>query len=70
MIEVVVYLGVISGKFLEYCTTFKLLHRSFSSSKWQVRIFASVVGPASTKAVYPQRQFHEKRHRKMVTYPL
>jgi len=49
VIEVVVYLGVITGKFLKHCTTFKLLHRSFSASKWQVRIFASVVGPASTK---------------------
>jgi len=25
MIEMVVYLGVITGKFLEHCTTFKLL---------------------------------------------
>ena len=47
MVEVVVYLGVITGKFLKHCTTFKLLYRSFSSSKWPVRIFASVVGVLS-----------------------
>ena len=47
MIEVVVYLGVITGKFLEHCTTFKLLHRPFLSSKWQVRIFTQIVCPAT-----------------------
>jgi hypothetical protein len=36
MIEVIVYLGVITGKFLEHRTTFKLLHRPFLSSKWQM----------------------------------
>jgi hypothetical protein len=48
MIDVVVYLGVITGKFLEHCTTFKLLHGSFLSSKWQVRIFTPIVCPATT----------------------
>jgi hypothetical protein len=47
MIEVVVYLGVITGKFLEHYTTFKLLHRPFLSSKWQVRIFTPIVCPAA-----------------------
>ena len=31
MVEVVVYLGVITGKFLKHRTTFKLLHRPFGS---------------------------------------
>ena len=29
VIKMVVYLGVITGKFLEHCTTFKLLHAPF-----------------------------------------
>jgi len=36
MIEVVVYQGVITGKFLERRARFETLHRSFSSSKWQI----------------------------------
>jgi hypothetical protein len=49
MVEVVIDLTVITGKFLELCTTLKLLHRPFSSSIWQVRILASVVGSAAAK---------------------
>ena len=49
MVEVVIDLTVITGKFLEHCTTFQLLHRPFSLSKWQVRILVSVVGSAAAK---------------------
>ena len=47
MVEVIIDLTVITEKFLKCRNRLETLHRSFSSSKWQVRIFASVVGPAS-----------------------
>jgi len=36
MIKVIVYLAAITDKFLERCYLFETLHRSFSSSKWQM----------------------------------
>ena len=47
MVEVIIDLTVITEKFLKCRNRLETLHRSFSSPKWQVRIFASVVGPAS-----------------------
>ena len=47
MVEVIIDLTVITEKFLKCRNRLETLHRSFSLSKWQVRIFASVVGPAS-----------------------
>ena len=49
MVEVVIDLTVITDKFLKCRNRLETLHRSFSSSKWQIWIFASVVGPASAK---------------------
>ena len=49
MVKVVIDLTVITDKFLEHYTTFKLLHRPFSSSKWQVRILISVFGSTAAK---------------------
>ena len=47
MVEVAIDLTAITDKFLKCRNRLETLHRSFSLSKWQVRIFASVVGPAS-----------------------
>ena len=49
MIEVIVYLTVITDKFLKCRNRLETLHRPFSSSKWQVRIFTPIICPAAAK---------------------
>ena len=48
MIEVVIDLTVITDEFLKCRNRLETLHRSFSSSEWQVRIFAPIVCLAAT----------------------
>ena len=45
----VVYLAVVTNKFLKSSCCFKPLHRTFSPSKRQVWVLASVVGSAAAK---------------------
>jgi len=49
VVEVVIDLAVRTDKFLKCRNRLETLHRSFSSSKWQMWIFTSVVGSAAAK---------------------